>query len=60
MVLKQPFIFLLHCANSNTQRQTVFDNIAAIDANILNEIEESIANTLSLGKPNSEILIKQC
>ena len=27
--------FFLHCANFNIQRQTLFDKIAAIDANIL-------------------------
>ena len=46
--------FFLHCANFNTQRQTLFDKIATIDANILTKNEDSIANTLLFGKPNSE------
>ena len=29
--------FFLHCANINTQRQTLFDKIATVDANILTE-----------------------
>ena len=46
--------FFLHCANFNIQRQTLFDEIATIDANILTENEDSIVNTLLFGKPNSE------
>ena len=46
--------FFLHCANFNIQRQTLFDKIATIDANILTENEDSIVNTLLFGKPNSE------
>ena len=46
--------FFLHCANFNTQRQTLFDKIATIDANILTEKEDSIADTFLFGKPNSE------
>ena len=46
--------FFLHCANFITQRQTFFDKIATIDANILTENERSIVNTLLFGKPNSE------
>ena len=46
--------FFLHCANFNTQRQTFFDKIATIDANILSENEDSIVNTLLFGKPSSE------
>ena len=46
--------FFLHCAKFNTQRQTLLDNIATIDANILTENEDSIVNTLLFGKPNSE------
>ena len=46
--------FCLHCANFNTQRQTLFDKIATIDANILTENEDSIVNTLLFGKSNSE------
>ena len=46
--------FLLHCANFNIQRQTLFDKIATIDTNILTENEDSIVNTLLLGKPNCE------
>ena len=45
--------FFLHCANFNTQRQTLFDKIATI-ANILTENKDSIANTLLSGKPNNE------
>ena len=54
MVLKQRFIFFLHCANFDTQKQTLFDKIATADANILTENEDSIINTLLFGKPNSE------
>ena len=32
--------FFLHCANFNIQRQTLFDKIATIDANILTENED--------------------
>ena len=46
--------FFLHCANFTAQRQTLFDKIAAIDATILTENEDSIINTLLLGRPNSE------
>ena len=46
--------FFLHCANFNTQRQTLFDKIATIDANILTENEDSIVNTLLFGKLISE------
>ena len=46
--------FLLHCPNFNTQRQTLFDKIATIDANILIENENNIINILLFGKPNSE------
>ena len=53
VILKQWSIFILHCTNFNTQRQTLFDKIATIDANILTENENSI-NTLLFGKPNSE------
>ena len=60
MALKQRFIFFLHFANSNTQRQTLFDKIATIDANILTENEDSIVNTLVFEKLDSENpLIKQ-
>ena len=45
--------FLLHCPNFNTQRQTLFDKIATIDANILIENENNI-NILLFGKPSSE------
>ena len=47
MVLKQRFIFF-------SIGQTLFDKIATIDANILTENEDSIANTLLFGKPNYE------
>ena len=46
--------FLLRCPNFNTQRQTLFDKIATIDANILRENENNIINILLFGKPNSE------
>ena len=52
--------FFLNCANFNTLWhkpsliQTLFDKIAAIDAKILTENEDSIVNTLLFGKPNSE------
>ena len=46
--------FFLHCANFITQRQTFFDKIATINANILTENEDIIVNTLLLGRPNSE------
>ena len=46
--------FFLHCTNFNTQRQTLFDKVATIDANILTENEDSIVNILLYGKPNSE------
>ena len=54
MVLKQRLIFFLHCSNFNTQKQTLFDKIGTIDANISTENEDSIVNTLLFGKPNSE------
>ena len=38
--------FFLHCTNFNIQRQTLFDKIATIDANILAENEDNIANPL--------------
>ena len=47
-------IFFLLCANFNTQRQTLFDKITTIDANIFIKNEDSIVNTLLFGKPNSE------
>ena len=46
--------FFLSFANFNTQRKTLFDKIATIDANVLTENEESIVNTLLFGKPNWE------
>ena len=50
--IKTTIYFFLHCANFNIQRETVFDKIATIDANILTENEYSIVNTLLFGKPN--------
>ena len=41
--------FFRYCANYNTQRQTLFDKIAAIDANILTENGDSIVSTLLFG-----------
>ena len=46
--------FFLYCANFNTQRQTLFNKIFTIDANILTENEDSIAKPLLFGKLNSE------
>ena len=46
--------FSVHCANFNTQKQTIYDKIATIDMNNLTENEGSIVNTLLFGKPNSE------
>ena len=46
--------FFVHCANFNTHRQTPFDEIATIDANILTKNENCIVNTILFGKPNSE------
>ena len=53
MVLKQQFI-IFSIANFNIQRQSLFDKIATIDANILTENEDNIVNTLLFGEPNSE------
>ena len=63
--------FFLNFANFNTQRKTLFDKIATIDANVLTENEDSIVNALLFGKPNCEnsvnyqlrdliMLIKNC
>ena len=38
--------FFFHCANFNIQRQTLFDKIATINADIFTENEDSIVNTL--------------
>ena len=46
--------FFLHCANFIIHRQTFFDKIATIAANILTENEDNIVNTLLFGKPNCE------
>ena len=46
--------FFLHCTNFNIQRQSLFEKIATIDANIVTENEDSIINALLFGKPNSE------
>ena len=46
--------FFFYCENFNIQRQSLFDKIATIDANILTENEDSIVNTLLFGKPNSK------
>ena len=46
--------FLLQCPIFKTQKQTLFDKIATIDANILRENENNIINILLFGKPNSE------
>ena len=46
--------FFHHCANFNAQRQTNFDKMATIDANILTENEDGIVNTPLFGIPNSE------
>ena len=44
--------FFLHCANFNTQRQTLTEKIVTVDANIFTENEDSIVNTILFGKPN--------
>ena len=46
--------FFLRCENFNIEKQTLFDKVATIDANILTENEDSIVNILLFGKPNSE------
>ena len=46
--------YFLHRANFDTQRQTLFDKIATIDANILTKNKDSIVNIVLFGKPNSE------
>ena len=46
--------FFLHCANFTIQRQTLFDKIASIYANIFTENEDTIVNTLLFGKPDSK------
>ena len=46
--------FFLHCTNFNIQKQSLFDKIATIDANIFTENEDSIVNTLLFRKQNSE------
>ena len=52
--IRTTIYFFLHCANFNTQKQTLFYKIATIDANILSENEDSIVNTHLFGKLNSE------
>ena len=46
--------FFLHCANFNTQRQTLCEKIATINVKILTENEDSVVNTLLFGKPSSD------
>ena len=46
--------FFLHCANFNTQRQTLFDKIATIGTNILTENNNSIVSVLLFGKQDCE------
>ena len=46
--------YFLHRANFDTQRQTLSDKIATIDANILTKNKYSIVNIVLFGKPNSE------
>ena len=53
-VIETTIRFFLHCAKFTTQRQTLFDKRATIDANILTENDDSIVNTVLFGKPNSE------
>ena len=48
--------FFLHCANFDTQRQTLFNKIAAIDTNILTENDGSIVSVLLFGKQNCQKL----
>ena len=52
--IKTTIHFFLHCTNFNIQRQTLFDKIATIDANVLTENEDSIVNAILFGKPNCE------
>ena len=54
MVLKQRFISFSIAQIFNIQKQTLFDKIATVDANILTENEDSIANLLLFGEPNYE------
>ena len=42
--------FFLHCANFNTQRQTLFNKISTIDANILTENEAAADITFQRGQ----------
>ena len=53
-VIQTAIDFFLHCTNFSSQRQTLFDKIAAIDASILTENEDNVVNTLLFGKPNSQ------
>ena len=53
--IKTTIHFFLHCANFDTQRQSLFDNTATIDVNILTENVDGIVNTLLYEKTNSEI-----
>ena len=52
--IKAMINFFFHCANFDTYREILFDKIAAIDANILTQKEESIVNTLLFAKQDSE------
>ena len=55
VVLKELFIFFLHCENLNNQRQTLFDKITFTDATVFTENEDSnVNNTLLFGKSSSE------
>ena len=47
--------FFLHCASFNTQRQTLFNKIANIDANILTENEDSSENSFNKAMLNASI-----
>ena len=46
--------FFLHCANFNSQRQTLFNKIRDIDEFILTESEDNIVNILLFQKPNND------
>ena len=48
--------FFLHCQNYNHDRQTLFDNIANIKADLLNLSEPDLLNLLLYGNQNLTLL----
>ena len=58
--IKTTIHFFLYCANFNTQRQTLFEKIATIDANILTENEDNVVNTYLENQIVRIPLLKQC